>query len=269
MIALATLAGLAALGYTTILLTVFLLQDRLVYFPTREIEATPRDVGLDYEDVRIVASDGVALHGWWVPAAQSRGALLFMHGNAGNVSHRLQSLLLFHDLRLDVLIFDYRGYGRSEGRPGEHGTYLDARAAWDALVARGVPPERIVLFGRSLGGAIAAALATEVTPAALIIESTFTSVPALGAEIYRWLPVRALARIRYDTAARLERYRGPLLIVHSEADEIVPYAHALELYERAHEPKRLLTIGGTHADGYMTSGARYRDGLDEFLAEVL
>jgi uncharacterized protein len=268
-IALATLAGLAALAYAAIALTIFLLQDRLVYFPTREIEGTPRDVGLDYEDVRIETSDGLALHGWWVPAEEARGALLFMHGNAGNVSHRLHSLRLLHDLRLDVLIFDYRGYGRSEGRPTERGTYLDARAAWDTLVARGVAPERVVLFGRSLGGAIAAALATEVTPVGLVVESTFTSVPALGARIYRWLPVRTLARIHYDTAARLERYHGPVLIVHSDADEVVPYAHGRELYERAHEPKRLLTIGGAHADGYMTSGARYRDGLDDFLSEVL
>lgn len=149
----------------------------------------------------------------------------FLHGNAGNISHRLDSLRIFHGLGLDVLILDYRGYGRSEGRPSEEGTYRDARAASRYLVeARGVAPERIVVFGRSIGAAIAAALAVEQRPAALILESGFTSVPDLAADLYPWLPARRLARLHYDTRARLPHVTVPVLIVHSRDDEIISFS---------------------------------------------
>jgi hypothetical protein len=261
--------AVAVLAYAFVVLAFYALQARLIYFPQAALDGSPGDAGLHYEELRFAAADGVSLHGWWIPARASRGALLFMHGNAGNISHRLQSIRLFHELGLDVLIFDYRGYGRSAGRPSEGGTYLDARAAWDALLARGTPPERVIVFGRSLGGAIACALATEVTPAAVIIESTFTSVPDLAAELYPWLPARALARFSYDTRARLARLRRPLLIVHSEDDELVPHAHAEALYAAANEPKRLLVIRGSHGDGFLASGDLYRQGVNDFLAGVL
>jgi fermentation-respiration switch protein FrsA (DUF1100 family) len=265
---LVSLLGLVGVAYGAIVLLAYALQGRLIYFPSAAIEATPSDVGLDYEEITFTAPDGARLHGWWIPAAEARHTLLFMHGNAGNISHRVPSIHLFHDLRLNVFVFDYRGYGRSSGSPDERGTYLDARAAWEVLLARGIDPARIVLFGRSLGGSIAATLGAQVEPGALIVESTFTSVPDLAATLYRWLPARALLRITYDTRARLRERHCPLLIVHSDEDELIPYSHALALFTAAPEPKRLLTIHGSHADGFFASGALYRDGIAAFISSI-
>jgi fermentation-respiration switch protein FrsA (DUF1100 family) len=265
---LVSLLGLVGVAYVAVVLLAYALQGRLLYFPSAVIEGTPLDVGLDYEEITFAAPDGPRLHGWWIPAAEARHTLLFMHGNAGNISGRVPSIRLFHDLRLNVFVFDYRGYGRSGGNPDERGTYLDARAAWDVLIDRGIAPGRIILFGRSLGGPIAATLGVQVEPGALIVESTFTSVPDLAATLYRWLPARALLRFSYDTRARLRERRCPLLIVHSDEDELVPYSHALALFAAAPDPKRLLTIHGTHADGFLTSGALYRDGIAEFISSI-
>jgi uncharacterized protein len=266
--ALVALLGLVAVAYAALAAAVYALQERLLYLPTTPLEGSPADLGLRYEDVHFHAEDGVALHGWWIPADTARVSVLFMHGNAGNISHRLQSIQLFHELGLNVFIFDYRGYGRSGGRPGEDGTYHDARAAWSALLARGAMPAATVVLGRSLGGAVAAALAREVSPAALIVESTFTSVPDLAATLYPWLPVRALARIEYDTRSRLRERSCPLLIVHSTEDELIPYSHALALLAAANDPKALLTIRGPHAGGFLESGEVYRSGIATFLSKV-
>jgi len=253
-------------AYLTLCLMLLLLQSRLVFFPTRAIDATPDRAGLAYEDVWLQTEDGLRLHAWWVPAEPARGTVLFFHGNAGNISHRLPSLQTFHRLGFNTLIFDYRGYGQSEGRPSERGTYLDAEAAWRHLVQdRGIGPDRVVLFGRSLGGAVAAGLAERHTPAALILESTFTSVPALAAEMYPFLPVRWLARIRYDTLDRLSRIDAPVLVVHSRGDDLIPFRHGQQLWEAARGPKEFLEISGSHNDGFWTSGTRYEQGVGGFL----
>ena len=245
------------------------LQSRLIYFPTREIRATPADAGLAWEEVRFRTDDGVALHGWWVPADRARGTVLFFHGNAGNVGDRIGSIRTFHRLGWNVFIFDYRGYGRSGGAPSEEGTYRDAAAAWAHLVeGRGIRPGEIVLFGRSLGGAVAAVQAVRHTPAGVILESTFTSVPDLAAGLYPWLPARLLVRFRYDTLARVPDIRAPLLVVHSRGDDLIPFAHGRRLYEAAREPKHFLEISGRHNDGFFTSAERYERGLARFLEGV-
>jgi fermentation-respiration switch protein FrsA (DUF1100 family) len=263
-------ALLAALvGYTGLLLLVYFFQSGLLYLPHtpgRALTADPSQVGLGYEEVWIATPDGERLSGWWVEAPQRRGTLLFCHGNAGNMGHRLDSLRLFAEQRLDVLIFDYRGYGRSSGRPSERGTYRDARAAWGWLTRdRGVPPREIVLFGRSLGAAVALELATRVPAAGLVLESGFTSVPDLGAELYPFLPVRLLSRFRYDSLSRVGRLTMPLLVVHSRDDELIPFAHGQRLFQAAPQPKTLLAMRGGHNDGFLVSGADYRKGLDTFL----
>jgi len=167
-----------------------------------------------------------------------------------------------------VLLFDYRGYGRSEGRPGEPGLYRDAQAVWSYLTQeRGYTPDEIVLWGRSLGGAVVAELATQVAPRALILESTFTSAVDLGAEVYRWLPVRWMARMRYDTLAKIGDVTCPKLIVHSRDDEIVPFGHGERIYARAAQPKQLLAITGSHQDGFLVSG-NYRSGVGLFLTQI-
>jgi uncharacterized protein len=261
-------AAAAAAAYALILLLVFLFQDRLLYFPTRELTATPERVGLAYENVRFRAADGVEVHAWFVEHAEPRGTVLFLHGNAGNLSHRLDSLLLFHELGLSTLILSYRGYGESEGRPSEAGVYRDAAAAFDHLVReRGVAPASVVVFGRSLGGAVAAEQAARERVGAVILESTFTSAPALAAELYPFLPVRLLARSRFDTLSRVAQIRSPLLVVHGPGDEIIPFHHGRAIWEAANEPKSFLELRGGHNDGFLISGRSYRDGLDGFLRE--
>ena len=268
-----TLAGLllpVLLGAAMLLGWIYLTQDRLLYFPLRDLDADPSHAGLAFEEVQLTTADGVRLHAWYLPHPAPRGALLFLHGNAGNISHRLDSLAIFHRLGLATLILDYRGYGQSEGTPDEPGTYLDAEAGWRHLAkARGFSPERIVLFGRSLGGAVAAHAAARHRPAALIVESTPTSIVDLGAELYRWLPVRLLARNRYQAAEALLDYPGPVLVAHSRSDEIVPFHHAERLLAALGPRGRLLPLRGGHNDGFLATGPAYLDGLDAFLAEVL
>lgn len=256
-------------GYLLIAGWVYLRQDSMVYHPLPDLAGSPADIGLDFEDVWLTTRDGVRIHGWFVPAdGASRRVVLFCHGNAGNVSHRLDSLKIFHDLGLSVLIFDYRGFGQSQGKPSEEGTYLDAEAAWEHLITdRGLAPGDIVVFGRSLGGAVASRVAAEHPAAALILESTFTSLPDLGASFYPYLPVRLLARHRYDNLKHLRTVRSPVLVIHSTQDELIPFAHGKALYAAAPEPKDFLEIRGGHNHGFLTSGRIYIDGLRAFLEE--
>ena len=263
-----TILLLAGACYGLLLLTIYMYQPKMLYFPDEgdQSAATPSDVGLTYQQVELRTTDDLRLSAWYLPAEDEQGVLLFCHGNAGNISHRLDSLLLFHHLQMSVLIFDYRGYGQSEGQPSEQGTYTDALAAWEYLLTqKSKQPAEIVIFGRSLGAAIAAELATRVRPGALILESAFTSVPDLASEIYPFLPVRLLSRFSYDTRTRLDSLASPLLIIHSNDDEIIPYSHAQRLYAAAHEPKHLLNISGGHNDGFLVSGNRYTEGLRRFL----
>jgi uncharacterized protein len=260
---------LIALGYVALVAFVWLRQESLLFLPgipSRQLVATPADIGLGYEALRIATADGEELDAWFVPARRERAVLLFFHGNAGNISHRLDSLQIFHRLGLSVLIFDYRGYGLSTGRPSEAGTHEDARAAWRHLVdERGVPAGRILLFGRSLGGAVATRLATEHRPGALIIESTFRSVPELAGEIYWFLPARWLARIHYPVEEWIREVDAPVLVIHSREDEIIPFRHGEALFAAAAGPKELLELRGGHNTGFLLSGSRYLQGIAEFL----
>ncbi len=263
-----TLAALAA----TLLGGMWLFQERLVYFPARTLEADPGDLGLPFAEVRFPAADGTALHGWFVPAENPRGAALFFHGNAGNISHRLETVRLARNLGLNLFIFDYRGYGQSRGKPTEQGTYADARGAWAWLTGQGgQDPTRVVLWGRSLGGAVAAHLAAELDPppAGLILESSFTSLPDMGAVAYPFLPVRLIARMRYPVAEDLARTRCPVLVAHSPSDEIVPYRFGERLYAIAPEPRRFLRLAGDHNNGWLATGRPYVDAVDGFLRDCL
>jgi len=259
-------------AYGLLTLLMFLLQGCMVYHPTSELITSPDRAQMDYENVNLRTSDGLKLHGWFIPAESAKGTVLMFHGNAGNISHRLDTIAVFHQLGYNTFIIDYRGYGRSEGSPGEEGTYLDARAAWDYLTqTRKIPPGRIVIFGRSLGGAVATWLAveTEEHPAGLIVESTFTSIPDFGAERYPFLPVRWLARIHYNTLERIDKVPCRILIVHSHGDRIVPFHHGRKLFDAAKDPKEFLEISGGHNDGFLTSGRVYVDGLSAFLESAI
>jgi fermentation-respiration switch protein FrsA (DUF1100 family) len=253
--------------YVAVVALAYFFQERLLYFPLRGLNATPAAIGLTYETVSFDAEDGVQLSGWFIPAEPARGTLLFFHGNAGNISHRLDSIAVFHRLGLNILIVDYRGYGQSQGTPTEEGTYRDAAASWRYLVeTRQIPPAEIIIFGRSLGGAVAAWLAHTHPPAALILESTFTSAPDVAAQAYPFLPVRPLSRIDYNTLARLPQIEVPLLIIHSPDDAVVPYSHGQRLFAAANEPKEFLEIRGGHNDGFLISAQPYEAALDSFIA---
>ena len=263
---------LFACGYALLILLMFVFQSWLLYYPnlpSRKIAATPDMVGLTYEPVKIVTDDGVELDGWYLPAENARGVLIFFHGNAGNISHRLDSLKIFNGLGLSTLIFDYRGYGRSQGKVSEQGTYRDAEAVWRYLSEQNVPAGRIIVFGRSLGAAIAAYLATRHTPAGLILESAFTSVPDFAARTHWYLPARWLARFSYSTEVYLKSVKCPVLIVHSREDDIIPFRNGRELFDAASEPKQFLRIRGNHNEGFLLSGQTYVDGLDTFLTAAM
>jgi len=256
--------------YLAFLITIYFMQDRMLYFPDREILQTPKDIGLEYEEVSLQTKDNVIVSGWYIPAKHEKGVLLFCHGNAGNISHRLESISIFHDIGLSVLIFDYRGYGKSEGKPSEKGTYCDAEAAWNYLVeVKRKTPDRIIVFGRSLGAAIAADIALKKIPAGLIMESSFLSVPEMGKRYYPWIPVRLLSKYDYSTIDKIRSITCPKLIIHSPDDEIVPFEHGKSLFEEAVQPKDFLKIQGGHNEGFLISGDLYREGVKSFVHECL
>jgi uncharacterized protein len=245
----------------------YLQQPAMIFFPSRALAATPADWGLDYQDVELTAADGVALHGWYLPRAGARRVLLFFHGNAGNISHRRESIEIFHRLGLDVFIVDYRGYGRSAGRPSEAGLYRDADAAWEYLTrARGVRDADIVVFGRSLGGAVAAELASRTRPGALILESTFPSARAAARSVFPVLARLIVLRFGFDAAAHLQTVRCPVLVLHSPDDEIMPFALGEQLFRAAREPKTFVRLRGDHNSGFLASQPEYAQALADFLA---
>ncbi len=257
-------------GYILLCLILYLLQSRLVFFPDKQLAITPAALDLPYQNVTFQTSDAVVLHGWFIPQEGSDAAVLFCHGNAGNISHRLESVRVFHDLGLNVFIFDYRGYGNSAGTIDEPGSYRDARAAWDYLAARhDIDPARIIIFGRSLGSAVAAELARHAPAAGIILESGFTSIPDLGQALYPFLPVRWLSRIKYPTKTYLQEISRPKLIIHSRDDEIIPFSHGRKNFETAPDPKSFLEISGGHNDGFMASGRVYEAGLRIFIEAVI
>lgn len=260
------------LGYAALAALLFVFQSRFIYFPEigRQDRATPAQLRLPYEDVRITTTDGENLHGWFVPAAQARAAVLFFHGNAGSIVHRLDWLPMFQQLRLSVLLVDYRGFGASTGSPSEAGTHVDAEAAWRFLTeTRGIPAGRIVVMGESLGGAVAARLAARVHPAALVLHSAFTSAPDLAADLYPFLPARLLTRFDYNTLDAVMKLRCPLLVAHSPGDEIVPVAHGRRLHDAATVDKQWLELAGGHNDGFIFMRAEWINAFDAFMRRHL
>jgi fermentation-respiration switch protein FrsA (DUF1100 family) len=245
-----------------------LFETRFIYFPSRAHEATPAGLGLPSEEVLFTAEDGVRLHGWFLPVRGARWTVLLSHGNAGNISHRLdRTLFLQTRLGASVLLYDYRGYGRSEGSPDEPGTYRDARAAYRYLVERRrVPPERLVLFGESLGSAVSLDLALAHPAAALILEAPFTSVPAM-ARTTIFFPLAPFVRTRYDNLEKVGRLRMPLLVLQGDHDEVVPFAQGRRLFEAAPGPKRFFAIPGAgHNDTFLVGGDAYWQAIADFLA---
>ncbi len=264
-------------AYGLVVGAMWLFQGNLLHLPSDELVRSPQDIGIAHADVELHTEDGETLHAWWIPHDQPAGSVLFFHGNAGNISHRLDSIRIFHELGLQVLIIDYRGYGRSSGSPSEDGLYEDARTAWQWLrEEQGADAGDIILFGRSLGAAVAAHLGREqgreAPPRGVVLESAFTSVPDMAARIYPFLPVRTLARYDYATEDMVPELRSPVLVIHSPQDDIVPFRHGEAIYRAAREGQapsaEFLEISGDHNTGFMTSGTTYRDGLAAWLERI-
>lgn len=258
----------ALIGYLLVTGVMMFFEEWFIFFPTRYPEGDWQPEGIVFEDASFKAPDGTQLHGWYLPHENPRAVVLFCHGNAGNVSGRAETLQILHDdVGAAVLIFDYRGYGRSEGRPNEEGVLADARAARAWLANRaGVAEPEVVLMGRSLGGAVAVDLAAGDGARALVVESSFSSITDVAAYYYPWLPVRWMMRTRLDSAGKIAAYHGPLLQSHSTADTIVPYRLGRRLFEAANEPKRLITF--SDLDHNDPQPPEYYDALIAFLDEL-
>jgi fermentation-respiration switch protein FrsA (DUF1100 family) len=247
----------------------FLQQPGMVFYPLSALDATPADWGMSYEDVSLRTGDGIELHGWYIPRQGAERVLLFFHGNAGNISHRGDSVEIFHRLGLDVFIIDYRGYGRSHGTPDEAGLYSDAAAAWQYLTGpRAVKAENIVVFGRSLGGAVAAQLAAHERPAGLILESTLSSARDFARQAFPLLSRLVLVRYDFDTAAQLAQVSCPVLVLHSREDEVMPWRLGEKVYRAAREPRRLVVLRGDHNRGFLQSQPGYEQALGEFIRSL-
>ena len=248
-----------------------MIEHHFLYFPERGLTGAPSDYGLAYEDASFLSSDGIRLHGWFIPGEEDVTWLWF-HGNAGNISNRLDNLKRLHDeLGVNVLIFDYRGYGASEGSPSEEGLYLDAEAALSYLRRRSdVSRDRIVYFGRSLGAGVAVELALRAPPHGLILESALPSIPYMARRAYPWFPfVQFFVRSRYDSLDKLQRLDVPKLLLHGDRDDIVPIDAGRELFDAAAEPKAFYTIRGAgHNDTSLVGGDAYFAALRSFVEQL-
>jgi uncharacterized protein len=246
---------------------------RQVYHPMSRMDATGAELNRPFEEIEdLRAADGVRLHAWFYPAdpGSPREQLVFLlcHGNAGNISHRIHHADLLLETGASVFLLEYRGYGRSAGRPSEEGLYLDAQAGYRWLRDRGFEPAHIIGLGESLGGAVVTELALREPLGGIILLSSFTSIPDVGAELFPFLPVRWLSTIRYDSRSKLPSITVPILIVHSRDDRMIRFSHAEQNFAAAREPKRLLEIQGDHNDFLLADRRGYLNGLNQFLTEI-
>lgn len=247
-------------------------QSKYVYFPDRTVSSTPAEVGLGFEDLMLKTEDGETINAWFVPAPSSTSnavTILFCHGNAGDIGDRIESLQTFNKLGFNTLIFDYHGYGKSSGTPSEDATLNDALACWDYLVdKRGIHPSDIVIFGRSLGGAVACQIAQHSNPRALVLESTFASVPDMAHAMFPYLPVRLFCRFNYDNTAAVRKLHMPILVAHSKTDRTCPYEQGRAVFEAAHQPKTFVEIQGDHNAGGLDTHPHYQKILKKFIEDA-
>jgi fermentation-respiration switch protein FrsA (DUF1100 family) len=266
------LLGVLAALYLLVVTCFVILERRLVFRPritAQSVVAPANTPVIPHADVTLSTTDGVTLQGWVIPAAESPAVapwLLFLHGNAGRVEEHLPRYQQWHKLGFNVLAVDYRGYGRSQGVPSERGLYLDAHACYNHLTeTRKVAPQRIVVYGFSMGAAVALELCTRQRVAAVIVEGAFTSVPDVGQERYPFLPIRWLARNRFDALSRVRRLSVPLMVIHSLDDTEIRPHHGRAIFAAASQPKVLLEVKGQHDDACVEDGERICEGVGKFL----
>ena len=262
------LAGLVAAGLIYMLLRWF--EYSQVYQPSRTWDDTPAVHGLAFEDLSLPVGKNDKVSAWFFPSGRTNASKVFLvcHGNGGNISHRIELARLLHELGWGIMVFDYRGYGRSTGRPGEEKTYQDAQAAYRWLKDKGFAPANIIAYGESLGGGVASELAVREKVGGLVLLSTFTSTPDLGAELFPFLPVHLWASIKYNTRKKLPSIHAPVLVMHSRGDTLVPFHHSQENLAAANEPKLFVEIQGDHNDGPFANPAPFSQGLEKFIASL-
>lgn len=244
------------------------LESRGIYFPVRDIEFTPTLLGLSFEDVYIKTTDNIQINGWFIPGDNAKYSLLCCHGNAGNIGHRLEKISLLHKMGVNIFIFDYRGYGRSKGRPSEGGIYLDVKAAYDYLVnERKIKPEHIILYGESLGCAAIIHLAAKERVGALIAEGAFTRGRDMAKRIYPFLPSFLFSN-SFDNLAKIKKIDPPKLFIHSKDDEVVPFSLAKKLYDVASQPKQFAELIGGHNSAFLDSSEKYISSIRLFLERL-
>jgi fermentation-respiration switch protein FrsA (DUF1100 family) len=247
------------------------LEEKLIFYPVAAIEETPSQRSLAFDDVYFTTTDGVRLNGWFIPHTRAKATLLWFHGNAGNIGHRVENIKLLHDLvGINIFIFDYRGYGRSNGKVSEAGTYSDGEAALTYLDSRkDVDSDSIVFFGRSLGAAVAAELATRRHCQGLILETPFSSIRDMARAAFPLLPIGGLLRTKYDIVEKVKKNKCPLLVLHGDQDDIVPFAQGRKVFEAAPEPKAFYVISGArHNDTYLVGGRSYFAALKRFIESL-
>lgn len=243
------------------------LQTSLIFPAYGDVWRSPDgpDFEWDYQDV-VRTVDGHTTHGWFIPEENARATLLFSHGNGGTISDRLDFVTMFKAMGLNVLLYDYGGYGNSTGRPSERRCHADARAMWEFLTEdKGIPPEKIVLYGESLGGGVTVNLAAEVRPGAVILQSTFLSVTKRAQEMFPFLPVRLFLKHPFDSESKIGRIAAPILVLHSPDDTIIPFHHGQGLFALANEPKTFVELRGDHNEGPFESQRAYFNGIADFL----
>ncbi|MDQ7784898.1 MAG: alpha/beta hydrolase [Desulfomonilaceae bacterium] len=244
--------------------------ENAIFYPDTFMMYGPSDFDLDFEDIWFETADGVRLHGWMIPADSPEGLMLFCHGNAGNISHRLDNISRLHDINISVFIFDYRGYGRSGGQISEAGLYTDTEAAYE--VAHTYARDKglkLVIFGRSLGGVAAVHVASTNSCSGVILESTFTNLAAMARTHFPLPLVDGLLKHRFNSLGKIRHVKAPLLFFHGDNDEIVPYRYGLELYEAAPKPKEFVSLEGAgHNDTYLVGGRAYFDKLRSFVQSL-
>ena len=260
--------------YIITVLFIYFRQSSYMYEPDRDVHVTPRAINVDYDDVRIKTDDGEVIAGWYVPVFKSSKrvdspltgtTVLVCHGNAGNLSDRLDLIMIFHKLNIDVFIFDYRGYGDSTGKPSEAGTYSDALAAWNYLVgAKGLDPESILVYGRSLGGAVATWIVAEVKAPALVLEATFTSAVDVAKDRFPLFPADKFCRFKYRSIDLLPSIKCPVVVAHCKEDRVIRYKHGRRLFEGANKPKLFVELDAAHASG-LEVDVEYQRALRKFL----
>lgn len=271
-----SIAGILIVGFAALVAYLYFNQHRMIFYPTATLDASPDESGLDYQEIWIDVDGERKIHAWFFPGSApdriksgddaGRPLVLFCHGNAGNMSHRIQTAEFLTGLGAAVLMFDYAGYGRSEGQPSEANAYADVEAAYRWVLSEtNFATGQIVIMGRSLGGAVAVDLAARQPFRSLIVESSFTSTVDMGKRMFPFVPVNWLLKYRFDTRAKIGQVDCPVLFVHSDRDEIVPYEMGCELFESANQPKRMVTIDGSHNELYYFQNPEYRTAILQIL----